>query len=277
MTPVRALLLFSFCLVSAAWAGEPAPVQVLVLGTFHMSNPGRDLHNQEVDDMRSLKRQQEIAAVTAALARFAPTRIAVEWPAKIVAERYPKYLDGTLPPSSNEVVQLGFRLGKLAKATVEGIDVEGDFPFEEVAAWAGAHGKKAEIDAMGAAVEREMAELAQALSQHGGGGELRQMNDPAKINRMHGAFYRRVLRYGSGDEQPGVNLLTAWYRRNFHLCANLAQGGVKPGDRIVVLYGSGHSYLLRQCVQEMPNWKLVEARAPNRLADRGERPSRKQR
>ena len=33
----------------------------------------------------------------------------------------------------------------------------------------------------------------------------------------------------------------------------------KPGDRIVVFYGSGHAFFLRQCVTEMPGFKLVEA------------------
>jgi hypothetical protein len=128
--------------------------------------------------MLAPERQEQIAAVVPALARFAPARVAVEWPAEVVAERYPKYLDGALPPSRNEVVQLGFRLGKATKAVVEGIDVDGDFPY-------------------------------------------------------------------------------GWYRRNFMLCARLAQAA-KPGDRIVVLYGSGHAHLLRQCVEEVPGWKLVE-------------------
>lgn len=257
MTPLRIALLAPFCLLTAARAGEPAPVQVLVLGTFHMSNPGRDLHNQKVGDMLRPRRQAEVEAVTRALLRFAPTRVAVEGTKRAVAERYPRYLDGTLPPSSDEVIQLGFRLGKEAKAVVEGINVEGDFPFEQVAAWAEAHGRKSEIDEMGASVEREMQKQAQALAQHGVGGELRLLNEPATIDGMHGAFYRRILRYGAGEEQPGVNLLTAWYRRNFQLCANLAQT-VKPGDRVAVLYGAGHAFLLRQCVQEMPGWKLVE-------------------
>jgi hypothetical protein len=33
----------------------------------------------------------------------------------------------------------------------------------------------------------------------------------------------------------------------------------KPGDRVVVFYGSGHAFLLRQCVSEMPGYRLIEA------------------
>jgi uncharacterized phosphosugar-binding protein len=52
--------------------------------------------------------------------------------------------------------------------------------------------------------------------------------------------------------------LTQWYKRNFLICANLVQRA-RPGDRAVVFFGSGHSFLLRQCVGEMPGYRLVEA------------------
>ena len=243
-----------------AFSAAAAPVQVVVLGLFHMGNPGHDLHNQKVDDMLSPKRQAEIAAVVRGLARFAPTRVAVEWPAETVAERWPKYLAGTLPPSSNEVVQLGFRLAKQAGAAVEGIDIEGDFPFGPVQEWAQAHGRGAELEQVGATVERMVETHQQALATQGVAGELRLINEPAGIAQGH-QFYRTLLRFGAGGDQPGAALLSAWYRRNFEICARLAQSA-RPGDRIVVLFGSGHSHLLRQCVEEMPGWKLVE---PNTL------------
>ena len=97
-------------------AAEPAPADVIVLGVFHMSNPGRDLHNLQVDDVLAPRHQAEIAAVTAALARFKPGKVAVEWPAGAVAERYAKYRAGTLAPSRDESVQLGFRLARTAGA-----------------------------------------------------------------------------------------------------------------------------------------------------------------
>jgi hypothetical protein len=55
--------------------------EVLVLGTYHMDNPGHDLHNTKADDVLAPKRQAEIEELTAVLARFRPTKIAVEWDA----------------------------------------------------------------------------------------------------------------------------------------------------------------------------------------------------
>ena len=52
-------------------------------------------------------------------------------------------------------------------------------------------------------------------------------------------------------------LLAAWTARNIAICARLVQSA-QPGDRVLVVYGAGHSFLLRQCVQQMPGWLLVE-------------------
>lgn len=89
------------------------------------------------------------------------------------------------------------------------------------------------------------------------GQTLRGMNDPARIARDNG-FYGSMLRIGGGKEQPGADLLTAWYKRNSYICANIVQLA-KPGDRVVVFYGSGHAFLLRQCVSTIPGFKLIEA------------------
>ena len=246
----------SLALFLAVGAAGNAPVEVMILGTFHMANPGHDLHNQKVPDVLAQEQQAQLARIAAGLAAFKPTRIDVEWPKELVAERYPKFLGGTLPPSRNEVVQLGFRLGQLTGAAVEGIDADGDFPYEALQAWAKAHGRAAELEALGTAVEKEVQEQSEALRQGGIGAELRLINDPSRIARSQ-EFYGSMPAFGSGDEQPGVDLLTAWYKRNFILCARIAQQA-RAGDHVVVIFGWGHSFLLRQCVSALPGWKLVD-------------------
>src|SRR5262249_60529577 len=99
--PTRALAFATAVASPPAVAIGAEPVKVIVVGTFHMSNPGHDIHNMKVDDVLAPKRQTEIAALTSALAGFRPTRVAIEWPADLTSERYAKYLAGTLPPSAN--------------------------------------------------------------------------------------------------------------------------------------------------------------------------------
>lgn len=239
-------------------APSPAPIQVMIVGDVHMANPGKDLHNPAVDDVLAPKRQAELRAVTAGLARFKPTKVVAEWPPAIAADRYVQYREGNLPPSHNEVVQLGFRLARTAGLkTVYGIDVAGDFPYAPVAAWAKAHHQSGLLAAAGAEVDRQVKAQSKALAEGGIAAELRYLNDPARLAGDN-AFYRTALRIGAGRNQPGADLLTAWYRRNFEICARLLQLA-QPGDRITVFYGAGHAFLLRQCVSETPGFVLVEA------------------
>jgi hypothetical protein len=251
---VLAATLLCVCALSQA-----APVtEVIVVGTYHFSNPGKDQHNIAAVDVMTPERQGQLAAITEALARFKPTKVAVEWPAELTAERYAKYRDDTLPPSPNEVVQLGFRLAKTMKLdTVAGIDVEGDFPYEGVAAFAEKSGRAATLEAMHAEVAQRVAAVEAAQKSGTIAAALRLMNSPESVQRDH-ALYMAFLPYGRGDEQPGAALASAWYARNLGICARLVQQ-LKPGDRAVVFYGAGHAYLLKRCVTEMPGYRLVEA------------------
>jgi len=266
LTAIGSLLASGLSAPLAALAAAPAaqskarPVEVMIVGDYHMSNPGHDLHNARIDEVLAPERQAQIAKVTDALARFKPTKVAAEWPADVAAERYGQYLAGTLKPSRNEVVQLGFRLAKTSGLkTVYGIDADGEFPFDKVDAWATAHGKHAILDQAGAEVDGFVKTLEAKTRDGTVSSALRFLNDPGRIESDNG-FYRTTLKLGSGAEQPGAELLTAWYRRNFLICANILQLA-EPGDRIVVFYGSGHAFLLRQCVQETPGFKLIEPNA----------------
>jgi hypothetical protein len=248
--------LFTFAPMFAK--ASEAPVRVMIVGTFHMSNPGKDLHNQTVDDMLSPERQAQIKATVDGLAKFKPTVVDAEWDAPVARERYAAYENGTLAPSRNEVVQLAFRLAKQSGlTTVNGVDADGDFPFEPVQAWAQAHGQGELLAAQGAAIDAFLKAQSDVLNSKGVSAALRVLNDPARLAGDN-AFYRTTLKIGAGSTQPGADLLTQWYRRNFLICANILQL-TKPGDRVVVFYGSGHSFLLRQCIAETPGFELVEA------------------
>jgi len=53
-----------------------ARAEVLVLGVYHMANPGRDIFNMKADDVLAPKRQAEIAQLVEVLRRFLPTKVA---------------------------------------------------------------------------------------------------------------------------------------------------------------------------------------------------------
>lgn len=242
----------------AAGAAGPAPAQVMIVGTWHFANPGLDMHNVEAVDVMTPERQAQIVAVTDALARFRPTLVAVEWPAAVVDERYPGYREGTLKASANEVVQLGFRLAdRQDLERVHGIDAPGEFPFGPIAQWAQANGRAGEIEQAQAAVAARVAEQGRLQQVHTIGEVLHLINAPEHVEADQ-AFYIDLLRFGSGDDQPGAELNAAWARRNFQICARLLQT-LQPGDRAVVFYGAGHAHALRRCAIEASGVELVEA------------------
>jgi len=72
------VLLGVLALPIAAWSQSAARPPILVLGTYHMANPGHDIHNMQADDVLSPRRQQEIAQLIEVLRRFHPTKIAIE-------------------------------------------------------------------------------------------------------------------------------------------------------------------------------------------------------
>ena len=250
------VLLGALLPLSVASAAD-RPAQVMVVGTFHFSNPGHDQHNVKADDVLLPERQKQLEAIGEALARYRPTRVAVEWPKELVDERYAKFLDGTLEPSRNEVVQLGFRVAKRAGlARVDGIDVDGDFPYEPVAAWAAKHGEEPRLRQAHAKVEAMVKRIGDLQQTAGIGAVLREMNRPEAI-ADDATFYGELMHYGAGAEQPGAELAAAWAKRNYLICARLVQA-IEPGDRVIVFYGSGHSHLLRLCVRDVPGLELVE-------------------
>ena len=245
---------------TAQTQSKPAPTQVMVVGTFHLDNPGRDVFNVQVDDVLAKRRQAELADIAASLARFAPTEVMVEWPQAQTDEQYARYRAGKLPPSRNEVVQLGFRLAALRKLErVHGIDVSGEFPFDPVKDYAKTHDLSPRLDAALAGAGKEVGNLSERVAKGSIGSVLRYMNTPSRALDNHG-FYVDLLRYGDGDTQPGARLVGAWYARNLAICARLLQS-LPEGGRAVVFYGEGHAYLLRQCIIEAPGVELVEANA----------------
>ena len=75
---------------------------------------------------------------------------------------------------------------------------------------------------------------------------------------MHG-HYLTMATIGAGSDQPGAEMCAAWYARNLHIFASIAQLAETPTDRVLVVFGSGHCPLLRQFARECQVLELVQA------------------
>jgi len=242
----------------ASWSQSDARSEILVLGTYHMSNPGRDIYNMQADDIRSPKRQQEIAQLIDVLKKFRPTKIAIEADAENqrIAREYSEYVAGKYTLSSNEVDQIGYRLAKeLGHHAVYPVDVDGDFPMQRVVNYAKANGQSAKFESMMAEIGTMVKQQDDFLKSHTVLETLAYMNSDAMAAKGV-AFYYTYVPYGEPGDYAGPDLLALWYQRNIRIYHNIVKLIESPNERILVIYGAGHLGWLQQDVANDATVKL---------------------
>ena len=234
--------------------------QVLLLGVYHFHNPGLDVVQVDVADVLSPEKQTEIQEIIQTLRRFQPTKIAVEAlpeQADRLHGLYSDYRAGQHELGRSEIQQLGFRLAhEFDHPRLYPIDHEGEFPFEEMMAYAQEH-DAAFVNRVQTMIGQSAATETRWQQENGIGQILRLMNDPAQIAVDHG-LYMDFARVGAGDGYVGARLLSNWYERNIHIFANLKRI-VEPGDRLLLIFGVGHAAILRELISYDPNLELIEA------------------
>ena len=239
-------------------AQAPPRAEVLVLGVFHMANPGHDIFNMQVDDVLAPERQAEIADAVAALAKFHPTKIALERDLgdQRVATAYAEYVAGTHELTRNEVEQLGFRLAKqFGHKTVYAVDADGDFPFPRVQNFAKANGRSKELEGI-MAQTGEMVKAQNAfLVSHTILETLLYMNADRKVADDVGSYYL-LAQFGQPGDWAGADLVADWFRRNMRIYSNVMQLVDSPNDRILVIFGAGHLGWLQHDFGNTPNVRL---------------------
>ncbi|RKU21819.1 hypothetical protein C6500_05585 [Candidatus Poribacteria bacterium] len=249
---------------------------IMILGGPHLANPGMDTFNDKMDDVLSPKRQREIQEVVKQLKAFKPTKIALEVDSKRDTEvnaKYQGYLDGTYKLKRGEGDQIGFRLAKeMGHSRVYCVDhfrdahmirKDRDPRLTDRRAFAKAHNQeyllytppvidgKITQDAEGKTwIESEKYEsILDMYIQH---------NLPEWNNLNHQAYLRQA-RVGLDDEYPGANWLAYfWYPRNLKIFVNLTRITESADDRILLIIGAGHVFLVQQFLEDSGDY-IVES------------------
>jgi|GEM_PF-284641 len=243
----------------AAAKASPRPKpEILVVGTYHMANPGRDIFNTKADDVLSPKRQAQIAGLLAVLKRFRPTKIAIESTVYDDTRKtqYAAYLAGEYSLTRNEIDQVGFRLAKeLGMETVYPVDYDGDFPWQRLVNFAKATGKSRPFDEMYAEMGDFYRKQGEFLPGHTVLETLLFMNADDRVAEDVG-FYYREAHFGEPGDYAGPDLLASWYQRNMRIYSNIVNLIESPGERILVIYGYGHLGWLRRAAESDPTVRL---------------------
>ncbi|NPA43866.1 MAG: hypothetical protein GXO27_07550 [Chlorobi bacterium] len=245
-------------------------MRVLTLGTFHFAFPNRDVVKKEGIDVLEPQYQREIQQLVNRLAAFRPTHIVVEHPAEQQASYdslYHAYLAGRHTLDRSEDQQIGFRLAaRLGLKRLHCVDtwgraypdteelLNGDGPEKEKFLRYFYHHPDTALSPY-----RHQKPLYKTL---GITAELRRLNSPDYQKRDLGGYLIGIFKYETEDNPYfGPDFVTGWwFNRNLRIFRNIQRIGAKPGDRILVIYGSGHMNLLRLFFEASPEYQWEDVR-----------------
>jgi Family of unknown function (DUF5694) len=224
---------------------------IALLGTYHFNNPNQDQFNVKSDNVLSDKRQKEIQQLANMLARYKPTHIALEFNVSDTAldARYQRYLKGEYALDASEREQIGFRLAKMLGHPhiypVDAPDIQLNFnPGQLVNEYLPL---LEELSKTGNGV---ITEINQWLTKYTIGEVLAKMNSPQMDRLNVGLYYKYLVPIGKDSMQPGVEAVTRWYKRNLLILHNIMKlTENKSGNRVLVIFGQGHTAMLKQFLQ----------------------------
>ena len=236
-------------------------IQVMLVGTVHMHNPGLDAQNTDVPDVRTPEIQAQLDDLTARLAAWAPQKVMIEWVLGAEDARadsaYAAYLaSGGQTDSREEIEQVAFRLARrLGHAAVYPIDAVGPMNWGDVQAYASAGGPVTHTMDYQQLVPERLRVDANALIRRLTMTEYHAwLNDDTALRGNHFGMFASGLGAGSGDATPGPDLIAGWYSRNLRMVHHILRQ-VEPGDRrVLVLVGAGHVRAMRHFLDEAPHF-----------------------
>lgn len=272
----------------------------LLLGVYHFSNPGKDTYNLKVDNYLSDKRQKEIKEVVDLLNQYKPTKILVEFTSSFqptLDSLYKAYLENKITLNDirggeNEVYQLGFQLGKkLGGIDIKAIDYKGNWLGSYTDFIADTLGlvfyQKDFIKQSNQIKERQEIFLKNSVKQN-----LIFINKKEEIKKNHNYYNNIAIKVKDTagimfsyqekeqdiNDQPylmrsfdfnniGVETVAEWYKRNLFIYRNVLENTIK-GDRVLIIFGSGHMHYLNQLLKNNPDFKITE---PNAILTRTEK------
>jgi hypothetical protein len=227
-------------------------IEVMVLGTFHFTQ------GPDYNDVTAPEQQAEIRAVIDSLSAFRPTKLALEWTRTEAARfdsLYAAYRAGQHELTPNERQQLGFRLAdRFDHDAVYPIDYKKPWGMQAVTDYAKQH-EPWFLD-YAQQWRNAMSRDGDSLHHHASiGAILRWHNQPETLDRIQ-AIRMRTLEVGADSTHIGVQPVASVYTRNLRIFANLTDIA-EPGDRILLIFGTGHAYFFREFVRDHPHMTLV--------------------
>lgn len=233
---------------------EPAEpmAQVMLVGTFHFSNPGQDAVKIRSLDVTTAESQRYLEALARRIATsFRPTRVLLEYSPSSQARIERQFQDfrrGQFELPVNEIYQLGFRV-----ASYSGLEQVKTFDHQDIEWQADRmleYAERKDPDAV-ADFNRRIGEMTAKSQLQQESMTLQQLlelqNDPREW-AANKALYIDTNAIGARDGYAGADASASWWHRNFRMYANI-QAEAQPGERVLVIGGSGHIAIIADFLQ----------------------------
>ncbi len=245
---------------------------VMILGTYHMANPGADIVNFEADDVLAPERQRELQHLVKQLAQFNPTKVAIEADTSLDAEinaDYQNYLNGVYQPERNEGDQVSFPLAKEMQHPkiycVDWFKRSDKEKTEDVGTFAKIHNQSGLLEKADAIIQGLAQKPIATLTELQESGSVIDMlyflNQEETIHIVHKINTVPALTHaqiGIADQYVGLDWLLDWYERNLKIFVNLTRITESADDRILLIIGAGHVYIVQHFLEELGDY-IVES------------------
>lgn len=233
--------------------------KVMLLGTFHFEGSS-DIVQIKSGQLTSDKKQQEIADVVEKITKFKPTKVAVEIKKKYndkLNKNYLDFLNDSFTLTLNEVHQLGFRISQnqqlkaiYAIDWMENVDNRG---IGDVFDWA----KENQPSLFNAIMNQYINQLEPEISDLSISEALKLFNQDKQSKKEQEA-YMQIARIGIDDEYIGIDWLRWWYQRNLIIYKNIIDLIESEDERILLIIGAGHRYLINQFLTESGTVDIID-------------------
>jgi hypothetical protein len=245
--------------------------KVMILGSphFDLGNNASDWKPKTELDMLSSVKQKEIEQVVQLVQKFKPTKICIEWmPDQDSAflKRYRDYLGGKFTLKTGEYYQLGFRLAKMmGHEKLYCIDNRPKQPESllEIDDWdkyiveATERSDKGKYDALNEKFNNylDSVKYFMPLKDY-----LLFLNSDEVKKETKRLWFTGLVHVGNKSTYAGADLTSNWYQRNIRIFSNVKKLCSQPEERILIIYGYGHAFVLEEAFKASKEFEVVPLR-----------------
>lgn len=252
------LALITFNMASA----QTKKKQILLVGTFHYANPGRDVAQVNSFDIMSEKSQKELEIMSDKIKKFGPDKIFVEWEFNEQADLdkfYNKSADSLFKTNKNEITQLALRTAKkLNHKKLYGMNLYTSFPYDSLMMSMEKANQKDLMKRNEESKKRNEKDHNERITKSSLQELMLHYNKKQTENRNIQWYLGIANRAGNPDDFTGASLVSNWYKRNLYMYSLIQKLTESTDDKIMVLVGAGHAALIREFIEHDPTFEIVE-------------------